>query len=291
MREAPSAVGIYDRDYYRQEPQPGVSAYTPRTVVAAIIVVNVAIWLIDSLTEGRLSEQMAVHPFTLTRPWLWWEFLTAGFAHSPSDVNHILFNMLGLFFLGRDVEDRYGPKEFSRVYLAMVIFASIVWCVVSRFTGSDTPAYGASGAVTGVVILYILNFPHRTLLLFFVIPVPAWLVGVLLIGMNLFGASGHADPHIAYSMHLAGAALAFVYYQRGWNLSRLTANIRWPKFRRKPRLKIHRPAESPPSDLMQDVDRILEKIYREGESSLTAAERKTLESASREYQRRKMKTD
>ena len=72
---------------------------------------------------------MAVHDDTLTRPWLWWQFLTAAFAHSPV-VEHILFNMLALFVLGRDVEEAYGPKEFLRVYLALVVFASVVWNVV-----------------------------------------------------------------------------------------------------------------------------------------------------------------
>ena len=82
--------------------------------------------------------------------------------------------------------------------------------------------------------------------------------------------------------------MAFVYYQRGWNLTRLTeGRIAWPSFRRKPRLRIHKPEQEPGSDLSAEVDRILEKIYREGEASLTAKERKTLETASREYQKRR----
>ena len=291
-------MGIYDRDYYREEQRPGVSAYTPRTIVGAIIAVNVALWLVDFLTpetpgHGRwLSDQMAVHVGTLTQPWLWWEYLTAGFAHSPQNFQHILFNMLALFFLGRDVEETYGPKEFLRLYLVMVVFASVVWDVANKIGGTPdwVGAYGASGAIAGVVILYALNFPHRTLLLFFVIPIPAWLLGVLIVALDMFGAfSGSEKTHIAYSMHLAGAAFALVYHQRGWNLTRLTAGrIAWPTFRRKPRLRVHTPEEEPQSDLSVEVDRILEKIYREGESNLTAKERKVLETASRAYQRKKM---
>ena len=97
---------------------------------------------------------------------------------------------------------------------------------------------------------------------------------------------------MAFSVHLAGAAFAFVYYQRGWNLTRLTpGRIPWPSFRRKPRLRIHEPEQEPGSDLSAEVDRILEKIYREGEASLTGKERKTLETASREYQRKKRTKD
>ena len=76
-----------------------------------------------------LSDHMAVHVDTLTQPWLWWQYLTAGFAHSPLRFDHILGNMLVLFFLGRDVEEAYGPKEFLRLYLVMVVFG--MWCGTS----------------------------------------------------------------------------------------------------------------------------------------------------------------
>jgi membrane associated rhomboid family serine protease len=291
-------VGIYDREYYRTERQ-GASGYTPRSVVGWLIVVNVALWLIDFLTPETslggarwLSDHMAVHVDTLTQPWLWWQFLTAGFAHSPVNFQHILFNMFGLFIFGRDVEETYGPKEFLRLYLVMVVFASIVWSVANKIAGTPAfvGAYGASGAIAGVVILYALTFPSRTILLFFVIPMPAWLFGLLFVGLDMFGAFGGGEQNIAYSMHLAGAAFAFVYHRRGWNLTQLTeGRFALPTFRRKPHLRVHtpEPESEPQSDLTAEVDRILEKIYRDGEASLTAKERKTLEMASREYQRKK----
>jgi membrane associated rhomboid family serine protease len=290
-------VGIYDRDYYREE-RPGIRLSAPRTVVGLLVLVNVAFWLVDFLTPetaggGRwLSDHMAVHVDTLTQPWLWWQYLTAGFAHSPNGFQHILFNMLALYVLGRDVEEVYGSKEFLRVYLAMVVFASVVWNVVSRLTGTPgyLGAYGASGAIAGVVVLYAFSFPRRMLLLFFFIPIPAWAFGVLVVAMDMFGASGQGGPsNVAYSMHLAGAFFALLYHQFGWNFGRLLeGRFRWPTFRRAPRLRVHEPESEEPAhpDLSEEVDRLLEKIYRQGEASLTPKERKILETASREYQRR-----
>jgi membrane associated rhomboid family serine protease len=238
---------------------------------------------------------MAVHVGTLTRPWLWWQYLTAGFAHSPLRFDHILSNMLVLFFLGRDVEAACGPKEFLRLYLVMVVFASVAWAVTNKIAGAPDvlSMVGASGAIAGVVVLFALNFPHATILLFFVLPMPAWLFGVLAVAYDIYGAMGGPQgSKVAYSAHLAGVAFAFVYYQRGWNLTRLTdGRFTWPTFRRKPRLRLHKPEEQQPSDLAAEVDHILEKIYREGEASLTAKERKLLETASREYQRKKMMND
>jgi membrane associated rhomboid family serine protease len=197
-----------------------------------------------------------------------------------------------LFFLGNDVEENYGSKEFLRLYLAMLIFASLAWNVVNKLNGADTLAsmYGASGAIAGVVVLYALNFPHRTILLFFVIPMPAWLFGVLAIVLDISGAlGGYGENNIAYAAHLSGAAFALLYYHQGWRLSRLTeGRFSWLKipFRSKPHLRVHKPSEETETDLSREVDRILEKIFREGESNLTAEERHTLEKASRKYQRR-----
>ncbi len=291
-------MGIYDREYYRTEQRSqGFSFPTPRSIVGMIIGINVVLWLADILpgiadpaARGWLSSHMGVQVDTLTRPWMWWQFLTAGFAHSPIDFQHILFNMLVLFFLGRDVEEAYGPKEFLRVYLVMVVFASVVWNVVNlALDPSSLGAYGASGAIAGVVVLYALNFPRRMLLLFFVIPIPAWLFGVFMVLLDMFGAAGQAGAsNVAYSMHLAGAAFAGAYYYFGWNLTQLTSALpRMPKLGRRPKLRIHEPDDEPETDLREQVDQILEKIYREGEASLTAKERKTLEMASRQYQRKK----
>jgi membrane associated rhomboid family serine protease len=298
-------VGIYDRDYYRQEQRSGPSAYLPRTVVGALIVINVAVWLIDQFTRTGdggywLSGHLAAHVCrgdfadfdTLTRPWLWWQLLTAGFTHAPGGIGHIFFNMLALFFLGRDVEQRYGSREFLRMYLTTLVFANVAWCVITKMTsGAEVNGiYGASGAIAGVVVLYVFNFPNRTLLLFFVIPMPAWLLGVGVVLYDIYGAVGDRGSHVAYVAHLSGAAFAALYYLRGWHLTGLTGDL--PNrvkslFRPKPRLRVHSPDdELPPSDLSVEVDKILEKIYREGEASLTPNERKTLEKASREYQRK-----
>ncbi len=94
-------------------------------------------------------------------------------------------------------------------------------------------------------------------------------------------------PQIAYVVHLAGAGFAFVYFRMGWNFGRLVPNrfsLKWLRMR--PRLRLHRPADDE-EGLNAEVDRILAKIAREGETSLTRQERKTLISASREFQRRR----
>ena len=197
--------------------------------------------------------------------------------------------MLGLFFLGRSVEQLYGPREFLRFYLLTVVFANVMWNVANKIAGTS-PEIGvlrASGAVVGVTILFVLNFPRATILLFFALPIPAWLLGVLVVGPDLYNAIARSPSNIAYSVHLAGAAFAVAYFRWGWNLTRLWSNpFSKLSFRRRPRLRVHSADDEKQPDLSAEVDRILAKIYQHGEASLTAKERQFLESASRQYQRR-----
>jgi len=293
-------MGIYDRDYFRGDPRPGPSLTlrAPTTIVGALILINVAVFFANGLLTGdrtgRLSPEsnqisfwLSAHGDTLFKPWMWWQLLTYGFVHSPGDLQHIIFNMLGLFFLGRAVESHYGRAEFLRFYLLALVAGSVVWLLANP-GNPHVVLLGASAAVTAVVVLFALNFPHRTLLLFFVIPVPAWFVGVLVVGMDLLGAMGRTNAgNVAFVAHLAGAAFAFLYFRFRWNLTRLTrGKFAWLSFKRGPKLRIHDPGTEE-ADLSAKVDRILEKIHTQGEASLTRKERRILESASRRYQKRR----
>ena len=209
---------------------------------------------------------------------------------------HVLNNMIGLWFLGRSVEIHYGRQEFIRIYLAMLLAGGLAWAAIGHFQGQQNAlVWGASGAVAGVVVLFALNFPHRTVLFFFVVPMPAWVLGVILVGLDVLRAinaaggrvGGVDESNVAYTVHLAGAAFAFLYFKLGWNFTRWTSfRLGLPLLRRGPKLRVHDP-ERHWRELKQEMDRILEKYSREGESSLTRKERRTLEEASRELRRRR----
>ena len=285
-------MGLYDRDYYR-EPESGFSLRTPKTIVVTLILINAAVYLANALLTGdtnAINNALAVSTETLTCPWLWWQFLTYGFVHDPKSVMHIFFNMLQLWFLGRIVEQHYGRGEFLRLYLVMLVAGSVVWAVSNViFPPPRLPVHliGASGAVSGVVILFVLNYPKQTLMLFPIpIPIKAWVIGVLLVVGNVWGAFG-SESNTAFSVHLVGIAFAFVYFRGRWNLSRFSlGRFSLSSIKPRPRLRIHDPTDDEVA-LSKEVDRILEKIHHQGEASLTRKERRTLENASRQYKERR----
>jgi len=112
---------------------------------------------------------------------------------------------------------------------------------------------------------------------------------VLIIGGNLW-AMGASEPlagreSVAYDVHLAGAAFAILYFRFGWNLGNFFPALPrmlswWKRSRAQSRLRIHEPDQDD-SDVDEEGDRLLIKVHREGEASLTAKERRILEAYSR----------
>jgi membrane associated rhomboid family serine protease len=277
-------MGIYDRDYYRKDEANGL--FSGRSMVVNLIIVTSVIFVADMLADHKLMPWLELPSNTLRRPWDYWRLLTYGFAHDPQNIMHIVFNMLGLFIFGREIEDRYGRWEFLRFYLVTVVFGGFVWLLTQTGLSvqNGPPLVGASGAVVGIVVLNILNNPRRELLLFGVVPMQAWVFGSLFILWDVFGAMNRST-RVAHSVHLAGAAFAGAYFYFGWNFGAiLPANLL--KKLKAPRLRVHRPEEEDTRDLSARVDEILDKIHRQGEGSLTSKERRTLEEASKRYQRR-----
>lgn len=304
-------MGLYDRDYGRDEQTPWDRTQSPRSITTILLVINAVLFFVDTLFAANrmdpltnavvkdhvISEWLAVYGDTLLKPWMWWQFLTYGFVHDPNDIRHILFNMIGLFVFGREVERRMGRTEFLRFYLVAVVFGGMVGSITQLGTGHSVATIGASGAVIATAVMFACYFPHREILLMFVFPVKAWILAVFFVLADLAGAIGifsgaGAASNTAFTVHLAGALFATGYFFLGWNL-------RWLDFAsmgnlpqharqrsRRMKLKLHDPDKKLQREA-EEADRILAKIHQSGESSLTSAERKTLERYSRRQRERR----
>jgi membrane associated rhomboid family serine protease len=289
-------MGYQDRDYYREgEAGSGLAG----SVVVKLVAINCIVFLADLFFGQRqhtVMNALALSPESLLHPLQWYRILTYGFTHDPDNVLHIGCNMLGLYSFGRVLEDRFGWKEFLRFYLLAIVLGGLVWAgrtalmsdfLVANFGGDPwtVPLMGASGGVVAVVILFCLLYPRATVLLFFVFPVPAWVLGVIIVVTDMF--AGHHDQ-IAHDVHLTGGLLALGYWYFGWNLGRLPGMGAFAQLGRslgkslkpKPDLRVHDP-EAYYDDLDAEADQVLQKVSREGEESLNRRERQILEAYSR----------
>jgi membrane associated rhomboid family serine protease len=291
-------MGFNDRDYQREyyDRQPGFYLGGPRTLTTNLVIVMFAVYVIQVVTrdDGWFTNTFSLHGYVLTRPWMAFQLLTYGFLHDVRNVGHIVFNMLAFWFFGRSVEYRYGKREYLTFFLMSMVVAGATYLAGEFIAHRDVRAIpsmlGASGAVSAVVILFCLNFPHQTLYVWGILPIPAWVLGVIYVGSDVFGAMGRHSgegANVAFTAHLGGALFAVLYFKSGIRLERLVpSGTALSKLKPRPRLKVHDP-ESADEETEAAVDEILKKIQEHGRDSLTKRERRVLEDASREYQKRR----
>jgi membrane associated rhomboid family serine protease len=316
-------MGIYDREYYRRDgPSFLGSLANTGQVCKWLIIANVSIWVLQLLSRpAHGGHDWFVSAFALDPDLVLhgqvWRLLTYAFLHAG--LWHILFNMLFLWWFGSDIESIYGPREFLAFYLVSAFLGGLAFQLAwaadfipgvlpQRF--ENLPAeegvvrlqapicLGASGAVTAVMLLYACHFPHRVIYIWFVLPVPIWLfVGFQVLQDSVIFLS-QSNTQTAVSVHLGGAAFAFLYYKTQFRLLNLWPNLRsWQRQRTRPQLRVYHEEETPlPSpgaaadvdeQLEAKLDAVLEKVARSGQSSLTETERQILLRASEIYKRRR----
>lgn len=292
-------MGFSDRGYSRG-PSPGFMA--DWNAVVTLMVATIAVWVVG-LLAGRdfdVNSFLALQSDLPRNPLKIWELVTYGFVHDNRDPWHLLNNMLMLWFFGQEVEYLLGRAEFYRFYFMALVLAGLGWLIsVHVMPVGMGMLIGASGAVMAVFAVFVWNFPHHTVNVMGVLPVPAWALGLLYFVMDLQGTLDGSSP-VAHSAHVAGAVFGLCYAWRGWNLGGLGdfGDLQSRLGRMRNRLRVVRPPEDDerPADkrgdaeddrsLDDEVDRILEKISRSGNASLSAAERETLTRASRRLKQR-----
>ncbi len=208
-----------------------------RSAIANIIIACTVVFLANMVftyDRNTINDFLTLHATDLWRPWMWWRTLGYGFAHSR-ELTHIVFNMLGLWMLGRSVEERYGRSEFYRIYLLAVVLCGVVWLLLrAALNESRVSVCGASGAVCCIEMLFVLNYPRATLMLFGVLPIQAWVFGLIFYYRERH--DGYSRDRFQYRLGrpLDRNRLAFAYFYGNWNLAHWIPSISaWRIWKRK----------------------------------------------------------
>jgi membrane associated rhomboid family serine protease len=301
-------MGIYDREYIRGESSGTGLFGGVSPVTKSIIAITVTTFLLQNLLSWESSG--------IAREWLWaspeltfrhfriFQLLTASFVdHSPLSL---LFDLYFFWFMGREMESRYGSRDFLGFYLTSAVLTTLAGLIVATSAGLDVPIYGPWGAILAVMTLYTLFYPKQEILFFFIIPMPMWMLLSIYILIPLLARFGMRSPGIDLGIALAGAGYAYAFRQFDLRWSKLFSGRTF-----RPRLRIfsspeyetgrprgrspartsagvggtgRSPAVSvlPEEQLDARVDEILAKIAREGNrDSLTDEEQRILQEASR----------
>ena len=177
--------------------------------VMGLIAANVLVFLLQLALPGQLESTFALWPLQpIDGQSLFhaWEVITYAFLHSTAGISHLVFNMLGLWMFGSEIESYVGPRRLLACYFASVVTAALTQLLVPPWLGTPVgDTIGASGGVFGLLLAYALLFPHRKVIpLIPPIPMPAWLFAILYAGVELFMGVTNTLPGIAHFAHLGG---------------------------------------------------------------------------------------
>jgi membrane associated rhomboid family serine protease len=287
--------------------------HRPNNAHAQLIIINVAVFLVLGVLyvfsrilnfEGFFSiihDQFTIPPRLpdfILRPWT---IITYAFAHSLTDIFHILFNMLFLYWFGKLFIEYLGSDKLIAIYVLGALAAGITYLLVfntvpffkeqANFPGM----VGASGAVFAVMVATATLIPDYTFYLMFLGPVRIKYIAAFYIVLSFLGSVGsNAGGNVA---HLGGALMGFIYVKQlqagvdwgGW----ITAVIYWVKdlFKSQKKVKVtYRKNEAATNGKknvnasgisQKEIDEILDKISDGGYESLTKEEKEKLFKASK----------
>ncbi len=305
-------MGTRDRDWYREsDGSRGGSAWTVNTW---IIVACVAVFVLDPFLKGAfvhllgpdVQRPLSELGFFSTSTALFgqtdhgsgfpqvWRFVTFQFLHA--NVEHLLFNMIGLLFFGPVVEQYLGGKRYLAFYLLcgvcgglMYMFLNLVGLVAMRLHlpslpmallyDPRMPLVGASAGILGVIMAAAFLAPRAIVYAFYVVPMTLRTFAWLMVGIAVFTILQHGHNAGGEAAHLGGA-IAGAFLIRRPHL--LHALFDWMgMFDPTSRTRRVRAAQRRGAVATGEVDRILDKIRQRGLQSLSDAERQTLRDASR----------
>jgi len=133
--------------------------------------------------------------------------LVSGFLHV--DLQHLLFNMITLYFFAGHVIYSVGPFYFFLIYFGSLMFGNLLSYYFHK-NESYYSAVGASGAVTGILYAAILLYPGMELYLYFIpIPIPSYVVGVGYMLYSIYGIKSRVG-NIGHDAHFGGAIGGYV---------------------------------------------------------------------------------
>ena len=215
-----------------------------------LLIINVLFFIATLVFESRgidLTKILGMH-YPSSQYFEPYQIVTHVFMHGGG--RHLFLNMLGLIFLGPQLERFWGAKKFLTFYLVSAFGAILINYGVQGFalfmaTGEFFPdliitqinystgivnyetgllsgtsvvistyipsLVGASGAIFGLIAAYGVLFPNTEFRIYFLIPVKAKWVAI---GSALYaiysGFSPMMDDNTAHFAHLGGMIFGFI---------------------------------------------------------------------------------
>ncbi|MGD0528107.1 MAG: rhomboid family intramembrane serine protease [Polyangiaceae bacterium] len=107
-----------------------------------------------------------------------WRLLTSGVLTSPEKYSHLVFSLLGLYFLGAPLEKKWGSWRFARFIALSVLVGNLTVLAVSLLVPESAQerfhpgtVFGPMAAITGVAVAWSREYAQSTVNLMFFLPI------------------------------------------------------------------------------------------------------------------------
>lgn len=222
MRNAGGMGGNNNNNSYQIQM---VVSLTP--AVKTLLIINGLVWVIGVVIfQGMVTQDSIIFdyfglsPAVFTGKFFLWQPFTYMFLHSPQFM-HIFFNSLMLWWIGSELEQVWGKKNFYKYYItcgvgAGLLYVAAMYLAIAVFKIDPgllyVPTVGASGAVFGLMIAYGMLFGERVIYFMMLFPMKAkvfiMLLALMEVGSILSTGIGGPVNNLA---HLGGLIVGFGY--------------------------------------------------------------------------------
>lgn len=214
----------------------------------------------------------------LTKPW---SIISYGFLHSG--FIHLLFNMIGLYFIGNLFIQYFTQKQALQFYILGTVFGGFFYLFSQNyfplFQASSSRLVGASAGVSAIFIGLATYMPNYQINIRFLGYIKIWHLAAVWLAFDFIGLIG---PNAGGSFsHLGGALFGFLYVNQASNkkIDLFDSIFSIFKKKEKPLKTVYKskvtkqkPVQNTSPDQKQ-IDAILDKISKSGYDTLTKKEK------------------
>lgn len=286
-------MALDDRSYWREDSEGGYPADgrarlrlglpKPTRGVIALIVLCLAVFIVESFSlriRFALEESLALWADRMAQLW---RLISFQFLHA--DAEHIMWNMVGLYFFAPPLEQRWGTRRFLLFYLACGAFAGVsFWAMSLIWPAEFLVLVGASGGIMAALMACAILYPE---MMFVIFPI-RWVAGfyVVLYMLSIFHDRRYAD-----AAHLGGMVAAALWIWAAPRLGIAFQAVRERADKTNPNSGAWQRRMKHLAEEQARVDEILQKIHDKGIASLTGREKRILQEATRRQREQERQID
>jgi len=188
-----------------------------KTLVFANVGVFVAMFVAGLVSPQITNTVIAIFgltPVAVMHGYVW-QLVSYSFLHDPYSIFHLLFNMLGLWMFGANVEQEWGARRFYEFYFFCVIGAALTTVAIAHThllgMSPNATTVGASGGIFGLLVAFGILFAEMRVYVYGIFPIQARWLAIIWSAIELYQALQGSSGGINNVAHLGGALFALIY--------------------------------------------------------------------------------